>query len=469
MLRYLSFRTLLIIGFALVALTPSAALVQLRYGLAGLTIQAQQQQEQASAWSNASQQTQEQALHLERASRQLLILPETTFFNAAHSANAKLEAAQKIFMHEPLLKESSESISQLLAQIAANTRQHKSQVNRLFSQLNEQLKNQDQLIELQLAKQRLQWLESVHSKQKQVDMLAILSPIAALSMAIIMAVMFSRPIARLKLKITQLAQGQRGQDWQLSGPADLQGLAKSLAELDLRLVQLEAQKAQFFRHVSHELKTPLAVIHEASALLQEEVLGSLNTQQKEISAMVQSNVQTLRQRVDALLAHDAGRWLSAELVIAPLLLEPFLAQRLQQWRLLLTKKSLRISLSGLASPSYADHAKLGIILDNLLVNAIRFSPAHSEIIIRYGQDGPQSWLEIQDQGPGVNSEDTESIFEPFHCGPAPKGEPAGSGIGLTMARSFAQLMHGDVELLPSSTGACFRLHWQLAQGHIEGG
>ncbi|MFC7421220.1 sensor histidine kinase [Iodobacter arcticus] len=464
MLRHLSFRTLLIIGFALVALTPSAALVQLRYGLAGLTIQAQQQQEQASAWSNASQQTQEQALHLERASRQLLILPETTFFNAARSAKAKLEAAQQTFKHEPLLKGSSEGIHQLLAQTLPNTRLHKAQVNRLFSQLNQQLKYQDQLIEQQLAKQRRQWLEDVHSKQKQVDMLAILSPIAALSMAIIMAVMFSWPIARLKLKITELAQGQRGQDWQLSGPADLQGLAKSLAELDLRLVQLEAQKAQFFRHVSHELKTPLAVIHEASSLLQEEVLGSLNTQQKEISAMVQSNVHTLRQRVDALLAHDAGRWLSAELVIAPLALEMFLEQRLQQWRILLSKKFLTIHQSGPATQSYADHAKLGIILDNLLLNAIRFSPPHGEINIRFGQTGQQSWLEIQDQGPGVDSQDSEYIFEPFHCGPAPEGEPAGSGIGLTMARSFAQLMHGDVELIPSPAGACFRLHWQL-QGH----
>lgn len=464
MLRHLSFRTLLIIGFALVALTPSAALVQLRYGLAGLTIQAQQQQEQASAWSNASQQTQEQALHLERASRQLMILPETTFFNAARSAKAKLQAAQQTFQHEPLLKESSEGIHQLLTQLAAHPRLQKAQVNRLFSQLNEQLKNQDQLIEQQLAKQRLQWLEDVRSKQKQVDMLAILSPIAALSMAIMMAVMFSWPIARLKLKITQLAQGQRGQNWQLSGPADLQGLAKSLAELDLRLVQLETQKAQFFRHVSHELKTPLAVIHEASSLLQEEVLGSLNPQQKEISAMVQSNVQTLRQRVDALLAHDAGRWLSAELVIAPLALEIFLEQRLQQWRILLNKKFLTIHQSGPATQSYADHAKLGIILDNLLLNAIRFSPPHGEINIRFGQTGQQSWLEIQDQGPGVDSQNSESIFEPFHCGPAPEGESAGSGIGLTMARSFAQLMHGDVELIPSPAGACFRLHWQL-QGH----
>ncbi|AMC34609.1 sensor histidine kinase [Janthinobacterium sp. B9-8] len=466
MLRYFSFRTLLIIGFALVALTPSAALVQLRYGLAGLTIKAQQQQNQASDWSNAVQQSQEQALHLERASRQLLILPEATFLNAAHAAKARLETAQHIFSqsHNPLLMQSSEGIHQLLAQITPTAKIKKAQANALFSQLSEQLKKQDRLIEQQLAEQRRQWLEEVSSKQKQVDMLAILSPVAALSLAILMAVMFSWPIGQLKRQITQLAQGQRGQSWHLAGPADLQGLAKSLAELDLRLVQLEAQKAQFFRHVSHELKTPLAVIHEASSLLQEEVLGSLNTQQKEISAMVQSNVHTLRQRVDALLAHDAGRWLSAELVIAPLALEVFLEQRLQQWRILLSKKLLTIHQSGPATQSYADHAKLGIILDNLLLNAIRFSPPHGEINIRFGQTGQQSWLEIQDQGPGVDSQDSEFIFEPFHCGPAPEGESAGSGIGLTMARSFAQLMHGDVELIPSPAGACFRLHWQL-QGH----
>ncbi|STQ90716.1 sensor histidine kinase [Iodobacter fluviatilis] len=461
MLRYFSFRTLLIVGFALVALTPSAALVQLRYGLAGLTIKAQQQQDLASDWSNASQQSQEQALHLERASRQLLILPEATFLNAAHSAKKRLEAAQQTFSTHPLLRHSSQRILQLLQKADPKRRLNKAQVNVLFGLLNEQLKNQDQLIEQQLAQQRQQWLAEVGQKQKQVDQLAILSPVAALSLAILMAVMFSWPIGQLKRKITQLAQGQRGQSWHLAGPADLQGLAKSLAELDLRLVALEAQKAQFFRHVSHELKTPLAVIHEASSLLQEEVLGHLNQQQKEISAMVQSNVQTLRQRVDALLAHDAGRWLSAGLEISPLDIEQFLAQRLQQWRILLAKKSLRIRQSGVARTTSADHAKLGIILDNLLLNAIRFSPPEGEIAISYGQTGQQSWIKIQDQGPGVASEEAESIFEPFHCGPAPEGESAGSGIGLTMARSFAQLMHGDVELIPSQQGACFRLHWQL--------
>ncbi|AZN36504.1 sensor histidine kinase [Iodobacter ciconiae] len=464
MLRYLSFRTLLIIGFALVALAPSIALVQLRYGLAELTIKAQQQQDQASNWSNASQQSQEQALHLERANRQLLILPEATFLNAARSAKARLESAQQIFNTHPVLHLSSQIILQLLLQADSDKHLTKTQVNILFRRLNQQLKQQDQLIEQQLAEQRRQWLEDVSHKQKQVDWLTILSPVAALSLAILMAILFSWPIGQLKQKITLLAQGQRRQSWQLTGPADLQGLAKSLAELDLRLVALETQKAQFFRHVSHELKTPLAVIHEASSLLQEEVLGNLNQQQKEISIMVQSNAQTLRQRVDALLAHDAGRWLSAELEITPLSMDDFLKQHLQQWRILLAKKSLHIQQSGTAAQTDADHAKLGIILDNLLLNAIRFSPPDGEITITYGQSGQQNWIEIQDQGPGIASPDKESIFEPFHCGPPPDGESAGSGIGLTMARSFAQLMHGDVELIPSQQGARFRLHWQL-QGH----
>ncbi|WP_293935607.1 sensor histidine kinase KdpD [Iodobacter sp.] len=464
MLRYFSFRTLLMIGFALVALMPSAALVQLRYDLAELTIKAQQQQVLAKDWSNAAQHSQEQALYLERASRQLLILPEDTFLNAARSAKVQLLMAQEVLQQSknPLIGQSSENIHQLLNQ--PGPRLKKPQLNQLFSQLDKELKEQKRLIEQQLAQQSQQWLEQVGRKQKQADLLAVLSPIAALTLALLMAVLFSWPIVQLKRQITLLAQGQRGQSWHMAGPADLQGLAKSLAELDLRLVQLEAQKAQFFRHVSHELKTPLAVIHEASSLLQEEVLGSLNSQQKEISSMVQSNVHTLRQRVDALLAHDAGRWLSAELEIRPLVLKAFLAQRLQQWRLLLEKKSLSVKQSGQEPFGYADHAKLGIILDNLLLNAIRFSPPQGELLIRYGRDHSLSWLEIEDQGPGVAKQDAEAIFEPFHCGAAPAGESAGSGIGLTMARSFAQLMQGDVELIPCPSGACFRLHWQLAQG-----
>lgn len=470
MLRYFSFRTLLIIGFALVALMPSAALIRLRYALAGLTIQAQQQQHQATIWLEASQHAFEQALNLERASRQRFILPAAPFINAANSARERLSDAQQIFSQSqnPALMQSSDQIKALLIR-ADPVLLTKPRLNPLFSQLNEALRQQKILIEQQQNRQREEWLEQVNRRQLQVDRLAVLSPVAALILAFMMAVIFNWPIGQLRRRITLLAQGQRGQDWQLSGPADLQGLAKSLAALDLRLVQLEAQKAQFFRHVSHELKTPLAVIHEASSLLQEEVPGPLNSQQKEISAMMQSNVHTLRQRVDALLSHDAGGWLEAGLAVTPLELGPFLAARLQQWCLLTGKKSLQIDCSGQSQTAWADHAKLGIILDNLLLNAIRFSPPHGRLTIRYGQSGEQNWLEIQDQGPGVAVAEQDAIFDPFYCGPVPAGEAPGSGIGLAMARSFAQLMHGDIRLIPSPAGACFRLHWQLApteQGQV---
>jgi two-component system sensor histidine kinase GlrK len=61
--------------------------------------------------------------------------------------------------------------------------------------------------------------------------------------------------------------------------------------------------------VSHELKTPLAAIQEASSLLRDQIPGPLLTSQQEIVAITLSNTRLLRQRVDALLMHDAANWL----------------------------------------------------------------------------------------------------------------------------------------------------------------
>jgi two-component system sensor histidine kinase GlrK len=103
-----------------------------------------------------------------------------------------------------------------------------------------------------------------------------------------------------------------------------------------------------------------------------------------------------------------------------------------------------------------DREKLAVIVDNLLSNAIDFSPEGGEIRLLASVDGDNLRLECVDQGPGVAEEDVERIFEPFVQGRRKSLAPRlGSGVGLSIVRELARAMGGRVCVLPSHVGAHF--------------
>jgi two-component system sensor histidine kinase GlrK len=97
-----------------------------------------------------------------------------------------------------------------------------------------------------------------------------------------------------------------------------------------------------------------------------------------------------------------------------------------------------------------------VIVDNLLSNAIDFSPEGGEIRLLAGVDSGKLRLECVDQGPGVAEDDVERIFEPFVQGRRkPSAQRLGSGVGLSIVRELARAMGGRVCVLPSDVGAHF--------------
>ncbi len=97
------------------------------------------------------------------------------------------------------------------------------------------------------------------------------------------------------------------------------------------------------------------------------------------------------------------------------------------------------------------------VVTNLLLNAIAFSPRGSRITLEFGADETMAIVRVQDEGPGVAAERSEQIFE------GESTRRGGAGIGLRHARSVARAAGGDLDLVPSPSGACFRLAWPLAR------
>lgn len=102
----------------------------------------------------------------------------------------------------------------------------------------------------------------------------------------------------------------------------LRRLGQQLEWLRLRLLELDADKARFLRHVSHELKTPLAALREGVALLQDGVTGELTAGQREVAQILHHNTLQLQDEIEALLRFNAAAFEARQLQHRDVILHP---------------------------------------------------------------------------------------------------------------------------------------------------
>jgi two-component system sensor histidine kinase GlrK len=124
-------------------------------------------------------------------------------------------------------------------------------------------------------------------------------------------------------------------------------------------------------------------------------------------------------------------------------------------RLAAASRGVRIRLDAKPAPLLGDAEKLRIVVDNLVSNAIRFTPEGGTVSVSTRREGEGGVIEVQDTGPGVRPEDRERVFDWFFKSPTAAG---GSGFGLAIARELAAAHGGKLELMPpSERGARFRV------------
>ena len=137
-------------------------------------------------------------------------------------------------------------------------------------------------------------------------------------------------------------------------------------------------------------------------------------------------------------------------------LREFLAATTHRRELHSQARQLNLRIEASSRTVSIDTEKVAVIVDNLLSNAIDFSPEGGEISVLASADDDMLRLDVIDQGPGVAAEDAERIFEPFVQGrnkaPAPR---QGSGVGLSIVRELARVLGGSVRLVSSASGAHF--------------
>ncbi|HWR77067.1 MAG TPA: HAMP domain-containing sensor histidine kinase [Thiobacillus sp.] len=308
----------------------------------------------------------------------------------------------------------------------------------------------------------LQTLEAtVQATRQRLIVLALALIPLTLLLAAVFSWMINRPIKQLKTSIQQLGRADLGPLPVISGPQDIVELGREIDWLRQRLQALEEQKLRFLRHVSHELKTPLASLREGVALLGDELAGSLNVRQHSIVAIMDSASRDLQKRIEDLIRYGGMVRDAARPHAAPLALADVLAGVLARQRLALDARRIQVETQLAAATVHAECSQLETVLDNLLSNAIKFSPEGGRILIKSepADDAVAVW--VCDQGSGIPEAERSRVFEPFFQGARqPASAVKGSGLGLSIVRESLLAAGGGVEVVdcpPWST--CFKLTW----------
>ena len=300
--------------------------------------------------------------------------------------------------------------------------------------------------------------ESAEESRLFLFALIMVAGAAALAFAIVFARIIARPIAQLDDAIRRLGRAEFERPIEVSGPRDLASLGERLDWLRRRLTELEGEKNRFLQHLSHDLKTPLTALREGTELLSDQVAGPLAPSQRQVVAILRENAIKLQGMIEDLLDYQRSLHSAATLDAERIALEPLLRSSVQAHRLAAAAKGQRLVVEVAPATVWADATKLRSIVDNLLGNAIKFTPSGGVITLLAQERGGEVEIDVIDTGPGVPMEEREAIFDAFFRGRAgASGRAEGTGLGLAIARDFVKAHGGRIEVVPGSTGGHFRV------------
>jgi two-component system sensor histidine kinase GlrK len=271
--------------------------------------------------------------------------------------------------------------------------------------------------------------------------------------------LFGRPIRAIDRAISELGRGTFSRQIDINGPKDLERLGTQLEWLRVRLLD------RFLRHMSHELKTPLANIREGTELLMDGAVGELQSAQREVTAILRDNGMKLQRLIENLLSFSAWQAKSVGLEVSEFKLRPLIKTVLENQQLTLIGQRVRLDVQVEDLTVQADRGKVRLILDNLLSNAIKFTPRGGTISMHAKRDREQLQIDVIDTGAGILPEERDQIFEAFYQGRTPQGgHVKGTGIGLSVVIEFVNAHGGKIEILTDqAVGAHFRVHLPLRQ------
>lgn len=267
-----------------------------------------------------------------------------------------------------------------------------------------------------------------------------------------------RPLLTIRDALVRFQPGTPGEVLPESGPEELRDISHEVNELAERLARQRAVQLGFIAGVAHDLRNPLSALKlgAASAVRPDKPLPP-EEKVRERFALVVRQAERIEQMVGDLL--DTARIEAGNLELRPREqdLRELVREAVQLHQDLSPAHELALRLPEVPAVVRCDGTRIAQVLNNLLNNAIKYSPQGGQVRVELSPTPEAAWVAVTDPGVGIPAEEHESIFEPFRRGSRTRDTLPGVGLGLSVARRIIEAHGGhlQVESKPG-VGSTFR-------------
>jgi signal transduction histidine kinase len=300
--------------------------------------------------------------------------------------------------------------------------------------------------------------------------LAIILAVALLALYMSLFPIMSRVTRQLQARSKRLHElaEERGRlfEGERAARAEAEAVQRLLAEQNERLRELDRLKDEFVSLVSHELRTPLTSIRGYVELLLEEG-GELDGDQRRFLEIVNRNSERLLALVADLLflaQIDAGK---PAIELSSVDLNRIAEECVETASPVADSKGIDLQLKARRVPKIqGDPARLAQVLDNLVSNALKFTPSGGSVEVRVSPEDGVAVLEVADTGLGVPEDEQGRLFERFfRSSSAMEGAIPGTGLGLTITKAIVERHGGTIEVESApNAGTTVRVRLPLTSG-----
>jgi signal transduction histidine kinase len=275
-----------------------------------------------------------------------------------------------------------------------------------------------------------------------------------------LAVNLSRPIRQVTQAINDLALGNRQAQVITHGPDEIDLLAGSFNSLSERLSSLEKARRQLLANLVHELGRPLGAIRSAIQALaggagkDPQLMQDLTDGMEDQAARLQHLLDDLAHLHDQVLG-------TLELDYQSIAMSEWLEKVLRPWQEVAASKHLRwhVEIPADLPIITIDPHRLASALENLVSNAIKYTPSGGEVAVSALVNDAEVLLRVSDNGSGIGTDEQEKVFEPFYRGNQGKRFKQGMGLGLSIARDVVEAHGGTINLdSEPGMGSTFTIH-----------
>jgi len=265
-----------------------------------------------------------------------------------------------------------------------------------------------------------------------------------------------KPLLRMREEILRREEGQLTPLPMEETPPELRPLVEALNHTMGRLERQREARRRFIADASHQLRTPLALIQTEAELARRQ--PDLPTMQDGVDRVLSGTRQAIRLANQLLSLSRAEPDYAAQLDFEPLDLADFARALTAEFAPAARKKRIDLGFEGETAWVRGNALLLHELLSNLIDNAIHYTPKGGVVTVAVTQEPGVVWLAVRDSGPGIPAAERARVFERFYrADPSRATRPGGSGLGLAIAAELVRAHGGEINLVPGTMGATFRI------------